>query len=231
MIWSGIMDISSSTNATTFPAASFECVVRQVKSRFVIGPVCHSRSKRRPSSDHLHAVRSCSTSGRCQEAGGRTTVCALRPCPSDGLSFASNPRRRFASPVSSPVFRTYCGFVARNRLVCDDAFEAVLEGRSPLVLTERNEHLDALQERLPTGVQHSDCPARRQAWVGKKSRDQLPPSWQRFPNSNHASCWQQDGIYRRRLRRCTPGYAVSRPAGFVARHTCAICGTFAPIAR
>ena len=32
--------------------------------------------------------------------------------------------------------------------------QAVGEGRSPLVLTERNEHLDALAERLSTGVQH-----------------------------------------------------------------------------
>ena len=43
---------------------------------------------------------------------------------------------------------------ARNQLICNDVLEAVNEGRSPLVLTERNEHLDFLAKRLSTGVQH-----------------------------------------------------------------------------
>jgi very-short-patch-repair endonuclease len=42
----------------------------------------------------------------------------------------------------------------RNRLVCDDVLEAVAQGRSPLVLTERNEHLDALSQQLSTSIQH-----------------------------------------------------------------------------
>ena len=36
----------------------------------------------------------------------------------------------------------------RNRLICDEVVQAVREGRSPLVLTERNEHLDCLAARL-----------------------------------------------------------------------------------
>jgi hypothetical protein len=32
----------------------------------------------------------------------------------------------------------------RNRLICDDIIQATREGRSPIVLTERNEHLDRL---------------------------------------------------------------------------------------
>ena len=43
---------------------------------------------------------------------------------------------------------------ARNQLICDDVLKAVDEGRSPLVLTERNEHLDLLAERLSTGIKH-----------------------------------------------------------------------------
>jgi very-short-patch-repair endonuclease len=43
---------------------------------------------------------------------------------------------------------------ARNQLICDDVRAAVHEGRSPLVLTERNEHLDELAERLFDAVQH-----------------------------------------------------------------------------
>jgi superfamily II DNA or RNA helicase/very-short-patch-repair endonuclease len=43
---------------------------------------------------------------------------------------------------------------ARNRLICDDILEAVREGRSPLVLTERTEHLRMLAELLASAAQH-----------------------------------------------------------------------------
>ena len=42
----------------------------------------------------------------------------------------------------------------RNQLICDEVLQTVREGRSPLVLTERNEHLDSLAEKLSTAVQH-----------------------------------------------------------------------------
>jgi superfamily II DNA or RNA helicase/very-short-patch-repair endonuclease len=43
---------------------------------------------------------------------------------------------------------------ARNRLICEDVTKAVQEGRFPLVLTERNDHLDCLAERLACYVPH-----------------------------------------------------------------------------
>jgi very-short-patch-repair endonuclease len=42
----------------------------------------------------------------------------------------------------------------RNRLICQDVLQALGEGRSPLVLTERNEHLDALANQLGPEVRH-----------------------------------------------------------------------------
>ncbi len=43
---------------------------------------------------------------------------------------------------------------SRNRLIEDDVLAAVAEGRSPLVLTERQEHLAELARRLEGRVQH-----------------------------------------------------------------------------
>ena len=40
----------------------------------------------------------------------------------------------------------------RNRLICDEVVQAVREGRSPLVLTERNEHLDCLARLLSPSI-------------------------------------------------------------------------------
>jgi len=42
----------------------------------------------------------------------------------------------------------------RNQLICDDLIQAIRDGRSPLVLTERNEHLDSLAKQLAGDVQH-----------------------------------------------------------------------------
>jgi len=49
----------------------------------------------------------------------------------------------------------------RNQMICDEVVQSVREGRSPLVLTERKEHLKALARQLQSCVQHVICFARR----------------------------------------------------------------------
>lgn len=44
--------------------------------------------------------------------------------------------------------------VYRNQMICNDVIHAVKKGRSPIILTERNEHLDVLYEQLVSQVQH-----------------------------------------------------------------------------
>lgn len=43
---------------------------------------------------------------------------------------------------------------SRNRLICEDVVQAVRENRSPIVLTERKEHLDRLADELSSEVRH-----------------------------------------------------------------------------
>lgn len=43
---------------------------------------------------------------------------------------------------------------ARNRRICSDVIQAAREGRSPVVLTERNRHLDSLASVLAPAVRH-----------------------------------------------------------------------------
>ena len=67
------------------------------------------------------------------------------------------PRGTLAEDVRIQFQELYSELIAdkaRNQLICDDVLQAIHEGRSPLVLTERNEHLDFLAERLSTGIQH-----------------------------------------------------------------------------
>jgi len=42
----------------------------------------------------------------------------------------------------------------RNRLICSEVIQALRDGRSPLVLTERNEHIESLAKQLASEVQH-----------------------------------------------------------------------------
>ncbi len=44
--------------------------------------------------------------------------------------------------------------MARSRRIADDVTDAVNSGRSPLVLTERNDHLDRLEQLLAPNVRH-----------------------------------------------------------------------------
>lgn len=42
----------------------------------------------------------------------------------------------------------------RNQFICDDVLQAIRDGRSPLVLTERHDHLDRLRDALTGKVEH-----------------------------------------------------------------------------
>jgi very-short-patch-repair endonuclease len=55
----------------------------------------------------------------------------------------------------------------RNRRICEDVVESVNNGRSPLVLTERNDHLDRLESALAEKVRHLVV---LRAGLGKKQR-------------------------------------------------------------
>ena len=59
----------------------------------------------------------------------------------------------------------------RNRLVHQDVIQALREGRSPLVLTERNEHLDSLAKQLGPEVRHLVV---LRGGMRKKELDALP---------------------------------------------------------
>ena len=56
---------------------------------------------------------------------------------------------------------------SRNRRICDDVVESVNSGRSPLVLTERNDHVDRLESGLTGNVRHLIV---LRAGMGKKQR-------------------------------------------------------------
>jgi len=67
----------------------------------------------------------------------------------------------------------------RNSRICDDVIAAVREGRSPLVLTERDEHLDELASRLQPVI-HNLIVLR--GGMGKKQLQQIHSSLAAIPS-------------------------------------------------
>jgi superfamily II DNA or RNA helicase/very-short-patch-repair endonuclease len=135
------------------PAHSFEQVARRAKAKFVTGL---SATVTRKDGHHPIIFMQCGSVryhvDAKQQAAARpfehtvlvrsTTFHAVREAPPDA-------RIRFHELYAELVADD-----ARNRLICDDVIQSVRDGRSPIVLTERNGHLDRLAAVLAPTVQH-----------------------------------------------------------------------------
>ncbi len=134
-------------------AHSFEEVARQAKSKFVTGL---SATVTRKDGHHPIIFMQCGpvrhrvdAKTQVQTHPFKHTV-FVRPTgflPTGAL--ADDTRHQFQELYSQLVADD-----VRNQLICDEVLQTVREGRSPLVLTERNEHLDNLANRLSASVHH-----------------------------------------------------------------------------
>jgi superfamily II DNA or RNA helicase/very-short-patch-repair endonuclease len=135
------------------PAYSFEQVVRRSKAKFVTGL---SATVTRKDGHHPIIFMQC---GPVRHHVDAKRQAALRPFEHTVFvrSTAFCPAREAQSDVRIQ-FHDLCAELAaddvRNRLICDDVVRSVHEGRSPIVLTERNEHLDRLAVALSPTVRH-----------------------------------------------------------------------------
>lgn len=135
------------------PAHSFEQVARRAKARFVVGL---SATVTRKDGHHPIVFMQCGpvryrVSAKAQAAKQpfshtvivRPTV--FQPVTSTG----SDARVEFHS-----LYAALINDDARNRRICDDVVDVVCDGRSPLVLTERRDHLERLAGHLAERVRH-----------------------------------------------------------------------------
>ncbi len=150
-------------------AKSFEKVAREPKARFVVGL---SATVTRKDGHHPIVFMQCGpiryrVNARAQAAARpfRHTVFvqptafrSLRPPEAD-------KRLEFQA-----LYQALVEDEARTRRIRDDVIESVKAGRSPLVLTERNDHLDRLARALSPNVRHLIV---LRAGMGKKQRQAL----------------------------------------------------------
>jgi len=134
-------------------AQSFEQVARQAKSRFVLGL---SATVTRKDGHHPIIFMQC---GPIRHRVDARSQAAARPFehyvlvqPTSFLSSRppdTDRRREFQA-----LYRELIDDETRNQRICDDVVESVDRDRSPLVLTERNDHLDRLEQGLDGRVAH-----------------------------------------------------------------------------
>ncbi len=135
------------------PAQSFEQVVRRAKAKFVTGL---SATVTRKDGHHPIILMQC---GPVRYRVDAKAQAESRPFEHTVLVRPTSFRT--SEPLDADMriqFQDLCRQLAadeeRNRVICEEVLQAVCEGRSPLVLTERTEHLDCLAARLSPAVPH-----------------------------------------------------------------------------
>lgn len=134
-------------------AQSFEQVARQAKAKFVTGLSATVMRK-----DGHHPIIFMQCGPVRYRANSKERVAAhpfkhtvmVRPTDFRPLRPANpNVRQQFHE-----LYEELIADEERNQLICHDLIQTLREGRSPLVLTERNEHLNSLTEQLAPEVRH-----------------------------------------------------------------------------
>ncbi len=131
------------------PAASFERVLSDVKARYVLGLTAtpHRRDGHDPIIEmQLGPVRF-SVDPRSQAAQR----------PFEHRLIVRETRFRLGTSADVGIQRIYRSLAtdeARNHMILDDVIRAVHEGRSPILLTERRDHLEYFAQRLRNFVRH-----------------------------------------------------------------------------
>jgi len=134
-------------------AQSFEQVVRRAKAKFVTGL---SATVTRKDGQHPIVFMQC---GPVRHRVDAKEQAAARPFEHTVLVRPTGfrPVGTANADLRRQFHQLYDELIAdepRNRLICQEVVYAVREGRSPLVLTERNEHLDCLAGRLASEIRH-----------------------------------------------------------------------------
>lgn len=134
-------------------AHSFELVVRHAKAKFITGL---SATVTRKDGHHPIIFMQCGPVryrvNAKEQAAARPFEHAVIVRPTDFRPLQpADPDMRVQFQY---LYRELIADEQRNQLICREIVQAVRDGRSPLVLTERNDHLDFLASKLAPEVRH-----------------------------------------------------------------------------
>ncbi|MEJ6581387.1 MAG: DEAD/DEAH box helicase family protein [Akkermansiaceae bacterium] len=134
-------------------AQSFELVARRAKAKFILGL---SATVTRKDGHHPIIFMQCGPIRHRVDARQQATErpftheVLVRPTPfQNPLELDEDPRLAFQA-VCDALYKDH----ARNQLICSEILNALRSRRTPLVLTERTEHIELLSALLKEEVQH-----------------------------------------------------------------------------
>lgn len=135
------------------PAQSFEQVTRQAKAKYITGLTA---TLRRKDGHHPIITMQC---GPVRYSVNAKEQAATRPFEHTVLvrPTAFIPLKPTNADTRLQFNDLYDELVhdgVRNQLICDEVLKAVQNGRSPVILTERNEHLDLLSHQLNSNIRN-----------------------------------------------------------------------------
>ena len=134
-------------------AHSFELVARRCKAKFVLGL---SATVARKDGHHPIIFMQC---GPVRHRVSAKSQAAARPFSHHVLVRPTDFRSLRIADLDArtefhQLYEALRSDVSRNRMICADVLSVLSEGRSPLVLTERTEHLQQLAQGLTADVPH-----------------------------------------------------------------------------
>jgi superfamily II DNA or RNA helicase len=132
------------------PAVSFERVLSEVKARYVVGLTATPQRR-----DGHHPILDMQL-GAVRLLVDPKDHAAKRPFEHRLVVRETTFRLEVArSDIGiQDVYRALAENEARNRMIIEDVTQALREGRSPVLLTERRDHLEHLAERFRPLVRH-----------------------------------------------------------------------------
>ena len=177
-------------------ARSFELAVRRAKAKFVTGL---SATVTRKDGHHPIIFMQC---GPVRHRVDAKAQAAARPFTHQVLVRPTGFRAEASDPDPRVEFHQLYEALRnddkRNQMICADVVSAINEGRSPLVLTERIEHLQRLAQLLSPDIPTLDSVAGRskQKGIGRRAR----AIGCRFQNTVGTGGSGHGKIHRRRFR-------------------------------
>jgi superfamily II DNA or RNA helicase len=131
------------------PAVSFERVLSEVKARYLVGLTATPQRR-----DGHQAITEMQL-GPVRFRVDVKSQAARRPFDHKLIVRETEFRMSADKPSSiQDIYRVLAADEARNQCIIDDVIRALEEGRSPILLTERKDHLDYLAEKLRGFVRH-----------------------------------------------------------------------------
>ncbi len=132
------------------PAVSFDRVMSEVRARYIVGLTATPQRR-----DGHQPITEMQLGRVCFSVDAKTQA-GLRPFLHRHIvreTTFGQPEAHAGSSIQE-LYRALALDEARNRLILDDVITALNTGRSPILLTERRDHLEWLANRLQKVVHH-----------------------------------------------------------------------------